>query len=951
VTRLLEELFPARKGERLLTLVLFFHSLFAVGAFVAARAVRDALFLEHVDRAQLAPMYIASAAAVALAGLAYGPIAARFRRDVLAFVSAITFGALFAIAFALEHHARPAFYASLYVYVEVMGALTILQFWTLANEIFHAREAKRLYGLIGSGGTLANVLVGLATSRIATRFGAPAVLLLCAGLLVGCAVASTWAGRLGRERLFARAVRNEGRKKRQGALGRVLASGHLRTIALLGAVTFFTTTLVDYEFKIIAGLTFPVDRLAAYFGRFYAVVGLGALALQFFGTSRVLKRAGVVAALAVLPLSLAGGNLALVLWPTLLAAATAKGADTLFRYTLNDATTQILYLPVPPQARASAKAFIDGVVKSGAIGLAGAFLYVWGRLFHPDPYRVAYVALAGSLLWGMVLWALRGHYIQSLQENLRSRRLDLESARHPVQDGSTGMVLQRALESGQPPEVMSALELLPHLSNIKLDDKVEALLDHALPEIRLAALRYFTHRQSMRHANSIFRRFEDPVSEIRAAAIDAFCAMGRDRAVKTVRSFLLDSDPAVRSAAITGMIRYGGLDGVLSAAEALKALIAHENAAMREHAAKVLGAIGVRNFYQPVLELMNDPVPTVRRAAIEAAAQLKSPEFVIPLIYKARSAETGSEAIEALCAFGTSIAATLGKVLANRLEDVTIRRGVARVLGRMTGPEAVAILLPHLDEPDEELRLRLYRSLARASRGQRLSTADRRQVDSALELELTRAYRALAAAETLGLGASASAPTPGSLEAGELLLSLSIADKVARTEQRVFLLLAVLYPDAGMEHILAGIRDAGEATAGRRRANAVELLDTLLDRRLKRRLLPLVEDAPRQERLREAEEALGVVRSSRADAIRDLLHDENAWVRACALYYATHRSFAVDPEQLTEAVADPNPIVRETALACSTRLGPERALQLAQARIADENPVVRRRAASLAGIA
>src|SRR5206468_2127675 len=109
VTRLLEELFPARKGERLLTLVLFFHSLFAV-------------------------------------------------------------------AFALEHHARPAFYASLYVYVEVMGALTILQFWTLANEIFHAREAKRLYGLIGSGGTLANVLVGLATSRIATRFGAPAVL-------------------------------------------------------------------------------------------------------------------------------------------------------------------------------------------------------------------------------------------------------------------------------------------------------------------------------------------------------------------------------------------------------------------------------------------------------------------------------------------------------------------------------------------------------------------------------------------------------------------------------------------------------------------------------------------------------------------------------------------------------------------------------------------------------
>ena len=38
-------------------------------------------------------------------------------------------------------------------------------------------------------------------------------------------------------------------------------------------------------------------------------------------------------------------------------------------------------------------------------------------------------------------------------------------------------------------------------------------------------------------------------------------------------AFLQDADPRIRSAAVTGMIRYGGLDGVLVAAEALKALI------------------------------------------------------------------------------------------------------------------------------------------------------------------------------------------------------------------------------------------------------------------------------------------------------------------------------------------------------------------------------------------
>ncbi len=52
-------------------------------------------------------------------------------------------------------------YPVIYVYVEVMGALVLVQFWTLANELFNAREAKRLYGLIGAGGTFANIFIGL----------------------------------------------------------------------------------------------------------------------------------------------------------------------------------------------------------------------------------------------------------------------------------------------------------------------------------------------------------------------------------------------------------------------------------------------------------------------------------------------------------------------------------------------------------------------------------------------------------------------------------------------------------------------------------------------------------------------------------------------------------------------------------------------------------------------
>ncbi|HVE82871.1 MAG TPA: Npt1/Npt2 family nucleotide transporter, partial [Myxococcales bacterium] len=545
--RVLESVFPVRAGERKLTLVLFLQSLLAVGAFVAGRSVRDALFLAHGSRSQLAWMYVASAGAVTAVGLLYNPIAARVRRDLMAISSATLFAAAFIVLWRMERAGAPGVYAALYIYVEVMGALTLVQFWTLCNELFNAREAKRLYGLIGAGGTLSNVIIGLLTSKIALRYGASALLPMCSLLLLGCGVTSFLAGAAGRERLFARAA--SGRPSpavRSGGFSRVAHNPHLRGVALLAAITFFTTTLVDFDFKVISAQSFAKDQLAAYFGRFYAVVGVLAVVMQLFGTGRILSRAGVIGALAVLPASLLGANAALVLFPSLWAASLAKGGDTLFRYSINDATTQILYLPVPPQARAPAKAFIDGVVKPMAIGLGGLLLLGYRRWIGENVDSLAWVTLALCAAWVVLVLASRSGYIHSLQENLRQRRLGLDTARYKVQDGSTEAVLLRAIESGDPREVLGALELLPHLEAIQMDDKVESLLEHPAAEVRISTLEYYARRQTLRFANSVFRRFDDPDPRVRAAAIDAFCTLGRDKAVKSVKGFLGDPDPGIR---------------------------------------------------------------------------------------------------------------------------------------------------------------------------------------------------------------------------------------------------------------------------------------------------------------------------------------------------------------------------------------------------------------------
>lgn len=945
--RLLEALFQVRPNEVRLTALLLSHCTCAVGAFIVGRSLRDALFLTHVGRERLPSMYVLSALAVALAGLLYAKFENRFRRDRLTAATAVALG--FA-CLVLRAGARPGaawVFSVLYVFIEVMGAIIVIQFWTMANDIYHARDAKRLFGTIATGGTLANILVGSLVGGLAKRVGAENLLFFVAALLFGCAVLVRLVGRRVPMRV---AFRARGPRPASAA-ARVFGSPHLRTVAALAGVTFLATTLIDFQFKVAAAQSFPKDALAAFFGTFYAVTGVLALVVQMVGTGRLLARFGVVAGLAVLPLTLGLGAASLLVWPSLAAASATRGADYVFRYTLNDATTQLLYVPVVGSLRGAAKAFIDGVVKPGAIALGGVLLSLYRARFEVQTAPLAAATLGLCLLWGVVVFRLRGHYVTSLQETLRRRRLDLDAARGQLADGATARVLARALESDHPDEVLSALTLLRQLPKLDVDDKVEKLLESPRADVRTAALGHLAERGSLKYGNAVYGMFDDPDPGVRARAISAFCAIGREKAVRSVLQYLRDPSPAIRGAAIIGMIRYGGLDGVLAAAEALKELIGHEDPVMRQHAAQVLGAIGVRNFFQPVLELMADRELAVRRAAIHAAGLLHAPELAPSLVYRLAREETARDAAAALAAFGPGIEPMLGRVLDNRAEDPAIRRNVPQVLGRLATGPAIDVVTRHLQDSDEVLRRRLYKALTRALRTRQERAADTKAVLAALDNELRRAYAALAA--RLALDLKPMGP-PGSLRSGrqaaEGLLHAALTEKVGQAEERIFLLLGILYPEAGLEGAYAGFRDASGQEAARRRANAIELIDNVAGRALRRKLLPLLDDGPIAVRLRAVAGHFPAPPEAPEEHLRALVEDETAWVRACAAWLAAEMAEVRVADEVARLLDHPWEVVREAAMAALEALVPREALvERVRNKVNDESPRVRARAVALVG--
>ena len=74
----------------------------------------------------------------------------------------------------------------------ILGILLISQFWTLANDVYDPRQAKRLFGFIGGGASLGGATGAAITALIVTQVGTNNLLLVSAAVLAACALLVIW---------------------------------------------------------------------------------------------------------------------------------------------------------------------------------------------------------------------------------------------------------------------------------------------------------------------------------------------------------------------------------------------------------------------------------------------------------------------------------------------------------------------------------------------------------------------------------------------------------------------------------------------------------------------------------------------------------------------------------------------------------------------------------------
>ena len=921
--RFLGVLFRVRKGEFSKTLLMGLYAFNCVAAITVGRVLGSVLFLSHVPLTRMPLIYVAVAVLVGGSSFLFSK---RFSRLGLKSGMNIVLGGVLALLLLFRWlielpYAAEIFIPAFSVFVECMVVILMVQFWSFANELFNAREAKRLFGVIGGGQMLAN-LYNFPIKALKDVIGINNLIFVCAASIIACILIVNYLFArhahilASRSKVRSRAVSGSQSGARELPQG-TSAFTRLRTqILLMTAVTMLTVTLVDYQFRVNASHVYQGEALADYFFSVYAYTGILSSFFQFFLTTRILESFGILYSLFILPLSLATGSLLALAGLGATGVTITRCGELVTRYTINETTTQILYQPLPALQRRRTKTLADGFARPLAQASGGILCFLLSYFYQIEQAErlltlsAVIVGLVG--IWLFFAWRLRGSYVSALlvasrrQASSLGGRVDEDEPTREI----TQLALQRALVSQDPTQVMGALDVLPRgVAAARLEPLVAPLILSAEARVREAAISYLGSLGNRKYAKGFLPLFDDPDPQVAASAIRAYAALERERALPLLKRPLLASAPEIKAATIAGLIEYGGLAGIMEATGVLDAMLKNPEARQRENGARVLGYIKIRSFYQPLFALINDPDPKVRLAAIAAAGEIKARELVPTLVLALGEEGTRVKAAQkALAQMGNEVAPLLASVLAMPALPARIRNAVPGVLAMMQTPAAYDVIESQLAISDARLRGAVLRALQKlVVRLDNEITPDFARIRLALLAEFNLYYQLALECEAL--------KTVPNATAGLLLAALE--DRSQDTLERIFSLLSVLFPREQIELVSYNMKSENPTS----RANASEIVDNICDNEIKRVLLPILDNTDRAEKAAEGAKLFKLrLETPHQLYARYIFAEDDAWVAACAWHAAAKAQAGELAHHLPRFAEHPEPVVRECVLLAALAL-------------------------------
>ena len=195
VSQLVGRVVSLRQGDGAIALLMFAYSFLAMASYNILKPLTRSKFISDLGSDKLPYVLLASAVVIGVLMHWYTTAAGRLaRRHVIPATQAAIIALLVVFSLLLRTSAEWVTVA-FYLFGQILGVLLISQFWTLANDVYDARQAKRLFGFIGAGASLGGAAGAAIVTIIVHSVGTPDLLLVSAATLGGCLAIVVMIGR------------------------------------------------------------------------------------------------------------------------------------------------------------------------------------------------------------------------------------------------------------------------------------------------------------------------------------------------------------------------------------------------------------------------------------------------------------------------------------------------------------------------------------------------------------------------------------------------------------------------------------------------------------------------------------------------------------------------------------------------------------------------------------
>lgn len=936
LSRYIQMVFQLREGEVKKTLLLQLNIFLIITALLIIKPTINSLFLAELTADAIPLGYVFTALMAVLGAYFYNRWLERFSLNsviINTLLGSITCLILFGLLFNFKLIHGWLVYIP-YVWVAIFGLLTASQFWILANLAYNVRDAKRVFGFIGAGAIAGGICGGYFTSLLANLVQTENLLFIAAALIIACIPINRYLWKNEIQKLNTYQVSRRKVAKTDSALKLIKQSKLLSLIAMVVGISVLIAKLVDYQYSDYASRWIgDPEQLAAFFGFWFSTLSVISLLIQLFLTRRIVGTFGVGKSLLWLPSGILLGSVLLLIIPELWVVVFIKVVDGSLKQSVNKAATELLSIPIPIEVKKKTKTFTDVVIDSIATGLAGLILIFFINALNLASQYVSIIIIVLIAIWLYFIWHLRNAYIASFKGMLNPEVLDETKAptRKEIPVTSIVETVRKVMKTGTESQIVYMLTKTLEVKDERFFRAISDLLVHPSAEVRALAIDNLYYLKTENLSPRMEELIHDDDQEVTTRAFRYLLKNYRGDTIDLFERYLNSEDATISNASLIGLshelrynkvlqVRFGLEDRIQSYLEKIDSIQLEDE--KKDKIRAVIIAVGnarQQQYYSFLHEYLNAIDIELTRAAILSAANTLDPQFIDPIVKHLSKKQLRPAATEGLFNYGNPIIDLLTKNIKEEKISPEESIHVIAVVERFNNQKAIDKLIDLLEGTEHATKIEAIESIKRLKwKNPQLNINDHFVVDQILlECDLYQKTMAVLHSQiVIQFRNRNSAKEPETVSQARNGLLVLLEQRLDRQLQRIFRFLGIKYPPNDVDPILNTMLTGKEE----QRLNAIEFLENILDKQLKRELIPVAESMMMHPASEEQIKKLNLRVYSEEECYRSLLSRKDVKLKLAVLYLIQQINDPKFSGLLTQASEDPNPKIRQVAQSVAAKV-------------------------------